>query len=346
MLVIRPVSLNDLDQLVELTSMTSFGLTSLPKDRHLLRTRIAASQRAIEDTPDKPGGESYLFVMEDTDTGAVVGTSGVTAKVGGFEPFYAYRIETSVHESKMLNTRKEIRSLHLVTEHSGPTELVSLFLRPSHRRSGNGRFLSLARFLFLAEHPARFEPIVIAELRGVIDERGRSAFWDALGRHFFDIEFPDADYLSVVNKRFIADLMPTHPIYIPLLPRAAQEVIGQVHDRTRPALDLLLSEGFEHGQMVDIFEAGPIVRCRREQIHTVKHSVRATVADIADKPIESDTFIISNTLADFRACLGQVAADSPGRVRLANDTAAALGIKPGDTVRYAPLRSKPQAESR
>ena len=50
---------------------------------------------------------------------------------------------------------------------------------------------------------------MIAEMRGVIDDQGRSAFWDAVGKHFFEIDFPKADYLSMVNKKFIADLMPT-----------------------------------------------------------------------------------------------------------------------------------------
>ena len=338
MLIVRPVQLKDLDQLVELTSMTSFGLTTLPKDRQLLRKRIVESQRAIEDQPEKPGGESYLFVMEDTDCGIVIGTSGITSKVGGFEPFYAYQIETSIHESKMLNTRKEIRSLHLVTEHNGPTEIGSLFLRPSHRRGGIGRFLSLSRFLFLGEHPNRFEAHIIAEMRGVIDERGRSAFWDALGKHFFDIEFPDADYLSVVNKRFIADLMPRHPIYIPLLPREAQEVIGKVHERTRPALKLLESEGFQFKDMVDIFEAGPIVRCPLQKIRTVQQSVCATVAAITDLPDPAQPWMICNTQPDYRACLGALEQTSDHKVQLTPTVAAALNVQIGDRVRYAPLR--------
>src|SRR5262249_22653987 len=158
--------------------------------------------------------------------------------------FYAYRIEKAVHESDVLKVRKEVPFLKLVTEHNGPCEIGSLFLAPSYRRDGNGRFLSLVRFLFMAEQPKRFDPVVIAELRGVIDDLGHSAFWDALGRHFFEVEYPTADYLSMVNKKFIADLMPSHPIYIPLLPKEAQAVIGQVHEQTRPALKILEDEGF------------------------------------------------------------------------------------------------------
>ncbi|HZN69665.1 MAG TPA: arginine N-succinyltransferase, partial [Tepidisphaeraceae bacterium] len=228
MLVIRPVSISDLDQLLALTASTGYGLTTLPADPQFLRKRILKSQRSFDGIGDRPAGETYLFVMEDAATGKVVGTSGVVSKVGGFEPFYAYRIETTVHESKFLGVRKEIQVLHLVAEHNGPCEIGSLFLSPEYRGGSNGRLLSLSRFLFMADNEACFDPVVLAEMRGVVDAEGRSPFWDAVGKHFFHIDYPRADYLSVIDKRFIADLMPKHPIYITLLPPEAKAVIGLV----------------------------------------------------------------------------------------------------------------------
>ena len=156
--------------------------------------------------------------MQEVDGGKVIGASGIVSKVGGFEPFYAYRLETHVIDSKLLGVHKGIKSLHLVREHDGPAEVGSLFLSPDYRKKDFGRFLQLVRFLFVAEHPEAFEPTIVSELRGVIDDDGHSPFWDAVGKHFFEIDFPRADYLSVVNKKFIADLMPTYPIYVSLLP--------------------------------------------------------------------------------------------------------------------------------
>src|SRR5687768_3400263 len=131
MQVMRPVTPDDLDQLLELTSLTGFGLTTLPHDRDLLRRRIRASERGFEQVDDaSPKGETYLFVMEDLKTGKIVGTSGIVSKVGGFDPFYAYKIESSVIQSEMLNVRKEVKTLHLVLEHNGPCEIGSLFLHP------------------------------------------------------------------------------------------------------------------------------------------------------------------------------------------------------------------------
>jgi arginine N-succinyltransferase len=88
MVVVRPVTTADLDQLEALAALTGVGLTTLPQDRDYLAKRVKNSERAIDAIPDKPGGESYLFVMEDLATRTVIGTSGIVSKVGGFEPFY------------------------------------------------------------------------------------------------------------------------------------------------------------------------------------------------------------------------------------------------------------------
>ena len=75
MVLIRPVSIADLDQLVQLAEHAGVGLTTLPSDRDLLRRRILKSQRSIENIPDKPGGESYLLVMLDFDSQKIIGAT-------------------------------------------------------------------------------------------------------------------------------------------------------------------------------------------------------------------------------------------------------------------------------
>jgi arginine N-succinyltransferase len=338
MLSLRPIHSEDLDSLMALATLTGFGLTTLPRDTELLRDRIYESQSSFERMTKRPRGETYLFVLEDLKTGKVVGVCGIVSKVGGFEPFYAYRIETSIHESEMLSVRKEIQKLQLVVEHNGPSEIGSLFLAPEYRRHNNGRLLSLGRFLFMAEHAQRFDPIVIAEMRGVIDDRGHSPFWDAIGKHFFDIDFPKADYLSMVNKKFIADLMPRHPIYVPLLPPEAQAVIGKVHEQTGPALKMLEDEGFRFTGEIDIFEGGPVVSCRRDDVRAIRESRRAVIADVVDELNEAEDFLIANTRRDFRVCKGAVLASDNDAIHLASRTALSLNVKVGDTVRYVSMR--------
>jgi len=350
MLVFRPVTSEDLSGLNDLANLAGFGLTTLPKDPQLLENRIQESRRSFErlaassksaasQSSERPGGEIYLFVLEDLHTGRIVGTSAIVSKVGGFEPFYAYKIETTCAESDVLNVKKEIRYLKLVTEHNGPCEVGSLFLAPEYRKEGNGRFLSLARFLFIAERPRRFESTVIAEMRGLMDGNGRSPFWECLGRVFFDTDFPNADYLSMVNKKFIADLMPTHPIYILLLPREAQEAIGQVQEQTRPAVKILEEEGFKFSGMVDIFDAGPILSAKRDAVRAVKESAKAAIIEITEKAIEGEVYMVGTVRPEFRAAKGNLAITEKG-VRINSALALALGARVGEQVRYAALRGK------
>jgi arginine N-succinyltransferase len=344
MLIIRPIAIEDLPALEALSAAAGFGLTSLPKDASLLKRRLRASLRGFENLLDEdpPRGETYLFVLEDSEAGKIVGTSGIVSKVGGFEPFYGYRLESSIHASDQLHVHKTIRTLHLVEEHDGPCEVGGLFLSPAYRRGGNGRLLSLARFLFMADHLEYFDPVVISELRGITDETGKSPFWDAVGHHFFDMDFPSADYLSMVNKKFIADLMPEHPIYIPLLPGSAQLVIGKVQPETAPALAMLLTEGFQLTDMVDIFDAGPVVRCAVREIRSIRDSIVATVEEIA--PVSSSSLLIANTRQkEFRACLGGIQPTQTG-VRLDATVASALNVKTGDVVRFVSPKPSPVKE--
>jgi arginine N-succinyltransferase len=341
MQIIRPVQRDDLDALLSLAQHTSYGLTTLPRDRALLERRIRHSLRAFATELDEPpAGEQYLMVMEETDTGQIVGTCGVVAKVGGFEPFYAYRLQSRVHESKSLGVRKAIQTLNLDQVHDGPCEIGSLFLEPEARQPGSGRTLSLARFLLIANRPGRFETPLIAEMRGVIDERGASPFWDAIGRHFFDLDLPTADYLTLVNKKFIAELMPEHPIYVPLLPPAAQAVIGQVHDHTTPALRILESEGFHRTAMVDIFEAGPMMQCEQSNVRAIRDSQTAPIKRIESGPFNEPTYLLATTNGTFRAAASLVAFDDEGQLIVPTATARALELEAGQTLRYVALKPR------
>ncbi|HEX4125721.1 MAG TPA: arginine N-succinyltransferase [Tepidisphaeraceae bacterium] len=338
MLVVRPAMLDDLDQVVALAARTGHGLTTLPRDPQILRRRIVESTRAFDKLADEhPHGETYLFVLEDLKNRKIVGTSGILSKVGGFEPFYAYRIEIAHHESKALGVKKDIPVLKLVADHNGPSEICSLFLLPELRHGGNGRLLSLMRFLFMAEFPTMFDQTVLAELRGVIDETGGAPFWESVGRHFFDVDFDKADYQSMVDKRFIADLMPVHPIYIPLLPRSAQEVIGQVHPHSRPALAILETEGFTFANMIDIFDGGPIVTCPLKNIRTVRESKSGKIGRVIAEEMSGGTHLVGNSNRLFRVCQSSLAELPDGTVMIPDRTAAMLGVRAGDTVRYLPM---------
>lgn len=339
MVVIRPVAEGDLDGLVELAGLAGVGLTTLPKDRALLGKRVRKSVESFKTQTDRPGGEAYLLVMEDCASRRVVGACGIVSKVGGFEPFYAYKIESVLFESKAINVRKEVPILRLDAEHDGPCEIGSLFLHPEFRHNGNGRMLQIVRFLFMAEHPERFESTVVSEIRGVLDEQGHSPFWDALGRHFFGMDFAEADRLSVVNKKFIAELMPRHPIYIPLLPAKAQAVVGKPHEESARAVVNLEREGFAFANAVDIFDAGPVLSCARDSIRTVARSRREKVGAIVESELASGKFLIGTTAERFRACGGRLLVRDGGGVVINADVAKVLEVQVGDSVRFVELDS-------
>jgi arginine N-succinyltransferase len=148
----------------------------------------------------------------------------------------------------------------------------------------------------------------------------------------------------MVNKRFIADLMPKDPIYIPLLPKDAQDVIGAVHQHTKPAMRILEDEGFESCDMVDIFEAGPVVRCPLNEIRAVRESRTGVIHQLQPPPADAETYLISNCREPFRAAQGQLAVDSENRLIVDPSLAAALNVQVGDTLRFVAPRGIPKAQ--
>jgi arginine N-succinyltransferase len=339
MMIVRRVVEEDVDQLYALILKSEYGLTTLKISKEELASRIENSIFAFQQKSTRPAGQPYVFVMEDLSKGMIVGTCSIYAKVGGFQPVYSYEIENSVHRSEELGVHKDIPVLHMRKIHDGPSEIGSLFLSPDYWGAGFGRLLSMSRFLFIAEFPARFEEEVIAEMRGVVDNHGVSPLWSALGSHFFQIDFPRAETLSSKSKKFIGDLMPKHPIYIPLLPEDAQEVIGRVHEYTRPALSLLEKEGFEFRQMVDIFDGGPTLHCRTSEIRAVKESRSGIVAAIEPRVDEGCEQLISNARMDFRVCLGHIAWEG-NQATIDEVTALRLHLKVGANVRSVDLKPK------
>ncbi|SUG55368.1 arginine succinyltransferase [Salmonella enterica subsp. diarizonae] len=256
MRVIRPVEHADIAALMQLAGKTGGGLTSLPANEATLAARI---ERALKTwSGEQPKSEQgYVFVLEDSETGEVGGICAIEVAVGLNDPWYNYRVGTLVHASKELNVYNALPTLFLSNDHTGSSELCTLFLDPEWRKEGNGYLLSKSRFMFMAAFRDKFNEKVVAEMRGVIDEHGYSPFWQSLGKRFFSMDFSRADFLcGTGQKAFIAELMPKHPIYTHFLSEEAQAVIGEVHPQTAPARAVLEKEGFRYRHYIDIFDGG------------------------------------------------------------------------------------------
>lgn len=340
MYIIRPINRGDYDALYDIAVESGVGFTSLPVNETLLNRRIDRAERSIRKAVTAPGNESYLFVLEDTTTGEVVGTTGIEASVGLEDAFYHYHIGKVVHASRELNIHNTVETLTFCNDYTGVTEICTLFLKERARKSLNGRFLSKVRFLFMYEHQHRFSDRVIAEMRGVSDEHGRSPFWQWLEEHFFHLDFPTADYLTGIgNKVFIAELMPKYPIYVNLLSKEAQAVIGHVHEKTKPALKLLQEEGFSYRGYVDIFDGGPTVEANLSHIRSAQVSRKLPVVTSAE-PIDKATqcYVINTKLEGFRAVIADVHLDKQNQQAVITEQAAtALEIQSGEEIRFTPI---------
>lgn len=336
--IVRAVCLEDLDQLWELVGRATYGLTTLQVSKEQLSERVEHSHFAFHRKTEKPSGEPYVFVMEDSLSKRLVGLSCIFSKTGGYEPFYSYRRVRESHYCELLNKIQHVESLHLEKIHDGPTEIGSLFLLPEYRGQGRGRLLSLSRFAFMAAHPNRFAQEVIAEMRGVMTDEGQCPFWEAIGRHFFDMDFPQADTLSTINKRFIEDLMPRYPIYLNLLPDGLLQTLGKVHTHTRPALAMLEAEGFQAIDLIDIFDGGPVVRCKRDAIGAVKRTQRVTLLSTKEE-VDGPSVIVASSQGGFRAAIARVQREEADLV-LAHQMAELLQVQVGDKLDLLEMHPK------
>jgi len=332
---IRPCRIEDSDAILSLAKMAGPGMSNLPADPALLHKKIKKSIASFHKKITHPSDEYYFFILETTDTHEIIGCCAIVAAVGKDYPFYNYKVSREELVSISLGIHKSIDLLYLVHDYTDASELCALFLSPAHRKSKYGRLLSLCRFLFIAEYPNRFCEKLIAEMRGIFDEQGKSTFWEGLARHFFNIDYHVADHMSTLgNKQFISDLMPRCPIYVPLLPKETQAVIGQVHPAAKPALLFLQREGFRYQRYIDIFDGGPVVEAPVEFLRAVTQSVNATVDKIIDEIKSGVCILISNCSLDFRTCITLVPEILDRKIIIDKATADILQVKIGDKVRY------------
>lgn len=338
---IRPVTREDHASILSVAQKAGIGMTSLPPDADVLAEKIERSVLTFAGQAKHAADAFYLFVLEDTEDGAIAGTCGIKAHVGLRQPFYSYKLSTITQASESLQLFSRQELLSVVNDYTGASELSSLYLLPEYRRDRLGRFLSRMRLVFIAQFPHLFDERIIAEIRGVNDRKGNSPFYDHVMKPFFQMEFAAADYMNATKgNQFIADLMPKYPIYVGLLPAQAQAVIGQPFPSSEAAKAMLEREGLRYNNYLDIFDGGPTLEARRDEIRTVRESRLAVVMDIRDSIGTDDSpyyILVTTSLEDFRARLGRAEielGDGKDRISISKAAATRLGLSVGDTLRY------------
>ena len=210
MLFVRPGRLADLDALEHMARTAQPVLHSLPHDRRALEARVALSEDSFRAEVDFPGEEFYLFVLEDAQSGKLMGTASIVAAAGYSDPFYAFRNDALIHASRELHVNRKIHALTMSHELTGKSRLAGYYIDPSLRGDAAAHLMSRARMMYIAANRKRFTPEVFSLLLGVTDENGVSPFWEAVGRKFFGRNFADIEIESGGRSRtFIAEVMPT-----------------------------------------------------------------------------------------------------------------------------------------
>ncbi len=329
--VIRPVTASDYDQLRAFARLTGGGMTNLPDDDDALRERIDHAVGSFAKGAVEPGGEVYMMVLEKD--GRVMGTTGVFSAIGLKQGFINYKLIDEVHYSEAFDRTTRRTVLMPSHDFTACAEVGMLFVSPDARGIGAGKLLARARYLFIAQKPEIIAEHICAELRGWRGPNGEQPFWESVGRRFFEMDFEEADLHNAMHgNQFIQDLMPRHPVYAVFLSPEARACIGRPHDSARPAYDMLIDEGFEWDLYIDIFDGGPLVDAKTNQIRTIRESRLKRVAAIRDLAGGEAMLMAAGAVATFR-CVRENAVVDGDALTISAATASALKVKIGDSVR-------------
>lgn len=337
MFVIRPAAAEDLPTLLKFARMVHF--INLPADRDALSAKIVRSRRSFSGEAEDAREREFMFVLEDTSTGNVIGTSAIISCISWpGHPHTFLHVRRKSLFSQDLQTGQVHLTLEFGTDESGPSELGGLILAPGYRGHAErlGAFLSLVRLHFLGLHREHFAEQVIAELMGAVTPDSRNLLWEYLGRRFINLSYKEADLFCQHSKEFITSLFPRGEIYASLLPPEARNLIGRVGEETRPAKKMLEEQGFRFEDHVDPFDGGPYISARRDEIPIVQATRNATL-EVGGGDHPETAFISCDGELGYRAvrCSCRLEGD---RVHLGPEHAAAIGAESGAAIGVTPVK--------
>lgn len=339
MLIVRPAAIGDVAGLVELAAGATPGVHTIGKTSATVQRSIEHSMRSFASQCDLPGDEIYLFVLEDIREHNLIGSAAMAATAGSQGTFFSFRNDVIAQVSRDLQISHSVHALTLCADLTSYSQLLSFFVHRDYLHSPAAVLLSRARLLYAASLPQRFNQHFFVSLAGYTDQEGRSPFWEALGRKFFQMDFLDAERQveGARNRNLIVELMPHYPVYVPLLSGAAQAALGQVHTESEVPFDILSTEGFAADDFIDIFDGGPILQANRDALRSFARSRELAVApapDLVSEHIPTEHYLISiQRDDDFRATVVCCAPPVPGGpLLLPPATLQALYLHPGDAV--------------
>jgi len=370
--IIRRAKIEDVDTLLKLSKMVHF--INLPPDREIITEKILRSRdcfkhvargEPLDDDPkparggagNGPGGglkktlsetKLFMFTLEDTETGAVLGSSQLVSSMGGpGNPNVSFKLTERSFYSESLHTGVTHKVATLNLDESSPTEIGGLILQPAYRahKARLGRLLSFVRFHFMGVYREHFADHVLAEMMAPISDSGDNEFWDAFGRRFINLSYDEADRFCQYSREFMFTLLPRDDIYLTLLPAKARRGVGQVGKDTAPARRMLEKLGFRYEGVIDPFDGGPHLHASTDDIPLVRATRRVTLGKAAAPSACKGLAILSSldTEGSYLAVQSPLVERS-GRVSIPKDTMAALGVGEGDEVALTVIDPMPTLE--
>src|SRR5207244_2467077 len=102
------------------------------------------------------------------------------------------------------------------------------------------------------------------------------------------------------------------------------------HPSGEAAMRMLERENFDSEGYIDIFDGGPTMSAKTDEIRTIEEALAFTLSDLSEEEGGEKMLVAAGGLGDFTAAFAHVRADPDGAVTLHAADAALLGLKPGD----------------
>lgn len=336
--LIRSVKEDDLEELYRLANMVYF--INLPADREILKEKIRKSIDSFSGVIEDKFARHYIFVLENLEDHSILGTSTVIARHGSpEEPHMYFELKQVQKYSETIHSGIIHKVLRLKFEDDGPTEIGGLVVNPNYRnhKAKLGRQLSFARFLFMKMKRRWFKNYILSELMPPLTENGESILWEALGRKFTNLSYPEADVLSRKNKEFVTSLFPRGDIYTCLLPGEVRDAIGKVGAGTEPVKHMLEKIGFHWREHIDPFDGGPHYWAETDKVTLIQATKKHSVArDVLKKKGKETGLIGTMAGTDFHGMQSSYEI-ARNRILLPKQTLETLNLSSSDSVYLMPF---------
>ncbi|MBX3355270.1 MAG: arginine N-succinyltransferase [Phycisphaeraceae bacterium] len=348
MFIVRQAVIDDLPTLLKLAKMVHF--INLPADKDIIGAKIARSRRSFAGQAKDPHERQFLFVLEDTETGAVIGTSAVISCISwpGW-PHVFLKVRRRSYFSEDLQQGSVHTTVQFGSDESGPSEVGGLILAPGYRghRERLGSLLSLIRLHYVGLHRDQFADRMLAELMGPLSTDSRTLLWEYLGRRFINLSYHEADLFCQHSKEFMTALWPRDEMHVSILPAEARALIGKVGEETVAAKAMLERQSFEFNGCVDPFDGGPYLEAKTDEIPLVKATRSLAfggAADVAHGGAEAFVSFRSKEHG-YRALRSPIRMEGES-VLLPEAAAEALGARKGNAIGVTPLDASSDGRSK